>query len=291
MVDEDWFIHNFGPSNFFAGVDAGNLTMTGNDNTGVGTFALNSITAGINNTATGSNALRFNTIGSKNTATGLDALLANTTGFQNTATGVLALRNNTTGFLNTATGVLALRNNTTGFNNTATGRGALLSNLVGNNNTAFGLGADVSQGDLTNATVIGANAIVDTSNKIRLGDTNVTVIEGEVAFTFSSDANKKENFQPVDGEETLEKLIELKLESWNFKGHDPNKFRHYGPTAQDFFAAFGHDGIGTIGTDTTINSGDMAGIMMIAIQELAKQNAALQQRIDDLETSIEERKG
>ncbi|MBI4587523.1 MAG: hypothetical protein HY725_01675 [Candidatus Rokubacteria bacterium] len=33
--------------------------------------------------------------------------------------------------------------------------------------------------------------------------------------------------------------------------------------AQDFFAAFGHDGVGTVGTPTTINSGDKAGILMI----------------------------
>ena len=31
--------------------------------------------------------------------------------------------------------------------------------------------------------------------------------------------------------------------------------------AQDFFAAFGHDAVGQIGTETTINSGDMAGIL------------------------------
>ena len=69
----------------------------------------------------------------------------------------------------------------------------------------------------------------------------------------------------------------------------------YGPTAQDFFAAFGHDGFGIIGTETTINSGDMAGIMMIAIQALEERTAdletlraqmvALQQRIDDLEAA------
>jgi len=121
-----------------------------------------------------------------------------------------------------------------------------------------------------------------------LGDSNVTIIEAQVGFTVVSDVYQKENFLATDGEAILEKIKELTLESWNFKGHDPNKFRHYGPTAQDFFAAFGHDGIGTIGTDTTINSGDMAGIMMVAIQELAKQNAALQQRIDDLETRIEQ---
>jgi len=56
---------------------------------------------------------------------------------------------------------------------------------------------------------------------------------------------------------------------------DPKEFRHYGPLAQDFFAAFGHDGIGQIGTETTINSGDIAGILMIAVQALEKRTAEL----------------
>jgi len=75
------------------------------------------------------------------------------------------------------------------------------------------------------------------------------VIEGQVAFTASSDKTKKENFQPVDGEEVLGKIRGFELTSWNFIGHDPKEFRHYGPMAQDFFAAFGNDGIGQIGTD------------------------------------------
>ncbi len=58
----------------------------------------------------------------------------------------------------------------------------------------------------------------------------------------------------------------------------PNKFRHYGPMAQDFFAAFGHDAVGQIGTDTTINSGDMAGILMVAVQALEKRTAELKQK-------------
>src|SRR4029077_7848424 len=36
----------------------------------------------------------------------------------------------------------------------------------------------------------------------------------------------------------------------------------------EFFGAFGHDAIGTIGTSTTINSGDMDGILMVAVQAL-----------------------
>ena len=96
-----------------------------------------------------------------------------------------------------------------------------------------------------------------------------------MAFTASSDKTKKENFRPVDGEEVLSKIRGFELTSWNFIGHDPKEFRHYGPMAQDFFAAFGHDGVGQIGTETTINSGDMAGILMIAVQALEKRTVQI----------------
>src|SRR5262245_23597056 len=200
----------------------------------------------------------------------------NTSGSFNTASGDSALRENT-GSFNTATGMQALGNNTTGFNNTASGLNALGSNTTGSQNTAIGFFANVSAGNLTNATAIGAGAIVNASNKIRLGDTAVTVIEGQVAFTFPSDKTQKEKFQPVDGEEVLEKIRGFELSSWNFIGHDPKKFRHYGPMSQDFFVAFGHDGVGQIGSETTINSGDMAGILMIAVQALEKRTAELKQ--------------
>jgi hypothetical protein len=48
--------------------------------------------------------------------------------------------------------------------------------------------------------------------------------------------------------------------------------------AQDFFAAFGHDDVGQIGSETTINAGDMAGILMIAVQALEKRTAELHQK-------------
>jgi hypothetical protein len=172
----------------------------------------------------------------------------------------------------------ALHDNTTGSNNTAIGFDALDSNTTGTNNTALGAGANVSAGNLTNATAIGFSAFVNASNKIRLGNNTVTVIEGQVAFTAVSDKTKKENFQPVDGEEVLGKIRGFDLSSWNFIGHDPKQFRHYGPMAQDFFAAFGHDGVGQIGSETTLNSGDMAGILMIAVQALEKRTVELKQK-------------
>ena len=73
----------------------------------------------------------------------------------------------------------------------------------------------------------------------------------------------------------LKKIRAFELTSWNFIGHDPKEFRHYGPMAQDFFAASGHDGLGNIGTETTINSGDMAGILMIAVQALEKRTVQI----------------
>ncbi len=70
----------------------------------------------------------------------------------------------------------------------------------------------------------------------------------------------------------------------------PEKFRHYGPMAQDFFAAFGHDGVGTIATPTTINTTDLAGILMIAIQTLERrtaENTELKTRVEELERAIQ----
>jgi hypothetical protein len=60
--------------------------------------------------------------------------------------------------------------------------------------------------------------------------------------------------------------------------------------AQDFFAVFGHDGLGQIGSETTINSDDMAGILMIAVQTLEKRTAELKQeaQIALLESKVEQ---
>jgi hypothetical protein len=267
-----------GHSNTAIGVNALFYNTTGSVNTAIGADALSRNSTGGNNTASGVRALFSNTTGGTNTAIGGDALSANTTGFGNTASGVGALSKNTTGDYNSASGSRALFSNTTGVSNTAIGSEALANNMTGNNNTAIGSGTNVLGSDLNNTTAIGNGARVDRSNKIRLGNTAVTVIEGQVAFTASSDKTQKENFQPVDGEEVLGKIRGFELSSWNFIGHDPKKFRHYGPMAQDFFAAFGHDEVGEIGSETTINSGDMTGILMIAVQALEKRTAELKQK-------------
>ena len=294
-----------GGDNTAVGFDALELNTTGRGNTAVGSGALLS-NNGDSNTAIGGDALGANTTGDGNTAVGTVALQANTGGGFNTALGQQALRDNTAGGLNTAVGFAAHQHNDSGGSNTAVGHGALFNstggdsntavgdgaldnNTTGSNNTAIGRDANVSTGALTNATAIGNGAVANASNKVRVGNASVTVIEGQVAFTASSDATKKENFRAVDGGETLKKIRGFNLTSWNFIGHDPKEFRHYGPMAQDFFAAFGNYEIGTIGTPTTINSGDLAGILMIAVQALEKQNRELKARLEILEEQAKER--
>jgi hypothetical protein len=101
-----------------------------------------------------------------------------------------------------------------------------------------------------------------------------------------SDSTKKENFKPIDGESVLSKISQFELGTWNYIGQEPQQYRHYGPMAQDFFAAFGHDGIGTIGNDTTLSSADFDGINFIAIQALEKRTSQLQKENEQLRREI-----
>lgn len=214
-----------GYSNTASGYDALRSNTTGYSNTASGVSALYNNTTASKNTALGTNSLykqsyyagtpwdSLNTAvgfdalysnqptsvdnGVANTAIGAFALRANTTGNWNTATGLNALLNNNSGYGNTANGQRALLNNTTGHSNTATGLGALNNNTTGYANTAIGNGADVLGVDLTNATAIGNGALVDASNKVRIGNSSVTVIEGKVGWSTPSDIRKKKDVEDI----------------------------------------------------------------------------------------------
>jgi hypothetical protein len=196
-----------GYTNTANGVNALFSNTTGYSNTANGVQALYSNTTGYTNTATGRQALNSNTTGYENTATGMQALYSNTTGDDNTANGNWALYSNTTGESNTANGEYALYYNTTGYWNTANGGGALYSNTTGHENTALGCGADVSSGSLSNATAIGFGAVVDADNKVRIGNTAVTSIGGQVGWTTFSDGRYKKSIsENVPGLAFINKL-------------------------------------------------------------------------------------
>jgi len=210
-----------GIANTFVGKNVG-ANSTGGNNSGNGYQALFANTAGTNNTAHGFQTLYANTTGYSNTATGAYTMTNNTTGSNNSAHGLNALRGNTDGVQNTANGYNALQSNQTGDNNTASGFNALYFNTTGNNNTAIGYYANVSSGALTNATAIGAQAIVNASNKIRLGSSTVTAIEGPVAYTFPSDGRFKTNVtETVIG---LDFIMKLRPVVYNFQAKKMDEF-------------------------------------------------------------------
>ncbi len=113
------------------------------------------------------------------------------------------------------------------------------------------------------------------------GNTNRTGIlanHGDNSWSAISDSTKKEKVLPVNGEAFLHKISQFKLGTWNYKGQDSKTFRHYGPMAQDFHNAFGHDAIGNIGCDTLINQQDFLGVSFIAIQALEKRTEKIEEQ-------------
>jgi hypothetical protein len=204
-----------GDINTATGTGALQNNTIGYQNTATGGGALFSNTTGFNNTAIGNSALYYNTTGSENAAMGNHALHFNTTGNYNFAVGTDALFSNTSGNDNIATGTEALRNNSTGSRNTSVGLYAGSANTTGSNNSFFGFNANASSGDLINATAIGSGAMVNQSNKVRIGNVLVTVIEGQVAYTFPSDGRFKTNI--TENIKGLDFIMKLRPVTYNFQ--------------------------------------------------------------------------
>jgi hypothetical protein len=172
-------------SNAVLGKSAMTNNVGGFNTVAVGFEALKANTNSNYNTAVGSTALSANNNADANTAVGFAALTASQNGGYNTAVGSNSLAANVSGSLNTGLGNTALYTNTSGSNNTAVGNKALFSNITGSNNTAIGHEADVASAALTNATAIGNGAVVSASNRIQLGNANVTsvVTSGNISAT------------------------------------------------------------------------------------------------------------
>ena len=104
----------------------------------------------------------------------------------------------------------------------------------------------------------------------------VQLTAGANAWTVLSDSTKKERRVLANGNQFLARIDAMPLGSWNYKGQSPDTMRHYGPMAQDFYAAFGHDAVGRSGDATSINQADFDGVNLIAIQALYRRVRALE---------------
>ncbi len=196
--------------------------------------------------------------------------------------------------------------NTNGYNTVAIGKFAsaagnnaiaIGSNITANGNYSMALGNYVSTSNFEGCLTIGDNSTTTVMNTFIANGFRSRFAGGYRLFTNSaanvgaflnananswaalSDVRLKENFIPVNGESVLKSIAAMPQYTWNYKGQDAKTLRHYGPMAQDFYKAFGHDDLGEIGCDTLINQQDFLGVNLIAIQALEKRTTDLQNEL------------
>lgn len=170
---------NFGSINgAYLTTDLANSSLYLNDNASVTTGLLSVSAFGIGalsannanyNDAFGEAALSANTTGESNCAFGGSTLANNLVGNENCAFGSQALLDST-GDGNTAIGKDSLGHVTTGGQNTGLGWATGFTITTGSYNTLLGYNANVAYSSLINACAIGANATVNTSDTIVLGN-------------------------------------------------------------------------------------------------------------------------
>jgi hypothetical protein len=131
-----------------------------------------------------------------------------------------------------------------------------------------------------------SNAVISTSTGAYLSTSGV--------WTNTSDANRKHHFEDISGDEVLEKLGRLPIQSWSYRA-ESEKVRHLGPTAQDFHAAFGLGdstvGIGTVDADGVALAAakalsQKASEQQAEIEALRRNNAELEARLKRIEGAL-----
>jgi hypothetical protein len=290
--------------------DYGNVGVqsfaTGNGNTASGLF---SVAMGSHNISSGTASMAMGTFG---TATGSYSF---SMGLSSDASGSnsVAIGNSTTASANlslamgdhsTASGI---NSTAIGYYNTANGNTSIAlgnqSHASGNNSTAMGRFSDTN--NHTNSFCIGGAsnnfaAINTADNQMLMRFDNYTfwvtplnyayLTSASNGWAYTSDRNKKENFEELNGESVLKKIAKIPFYSWNFKAKESKEYRHYGIMAQDFHDNFGKDNLGVIGNDTTVSALDLLGVAYSGIKALEKRTEALQNQNEILVSEIAELK-
>ena len=238
----------------------------GNGNTAIGSYA--TVGGGVGNTA----VFAYTTVGGgdSNTASGNSSTVSG--GVLNTAIGYAATVPG--GRFNTAAGTYSFA---AGYRAKANHPGA----FVWGDSTA----TDIASTGVDRFIVRASGGTWFYSNSALTA--GVYLPAGAGSWMNISDRNKKANFLNEDGEAALQKIAAMPIQSWNYKSQDP-AIRHLGPTAQDFRAAFG---LGE--SETGINTVDIDGVNLLAVQglikrtaQLQKENAALRDRLERIEKAL-----
>jgi len=166
----------------------------------IGNNALQQVTGGIENLAIGYNAGTSLTAASYNVLLGHYTLSSATGASNNTFVGHNA------GLAYTASG------NT---NNTFIGYQAAISQTAGTGNTFVGVSVDLAgTGSVNNSAALGQGVQITASNQVRIGNTAVNSIGGQVGWTTFSDANIKRDIR--DNIPGLSFILKLKPVTYNY---------------------------------------------------------------------------
>jgi len=279
----------------------GNYSFSAGENTrasGEYSIAMNMATTAIgdgavalgnNGAATGNQSIAFNgtamkvgaaAIGSGAQATGDDAIALGPSSIAAGGASITIGPSITNGSSAVAIG---LQNSATGHYSIAIGKNARTAGQHGSmvlSDASAGFSWDSTYATTANQLSIrGANGIRMFTNPTL--SSGVELSAGAGGWSVISDRRKKENLQAIgaaEAESILQKVATIPISRWNYKSQ-PTTQLHIGPMAQDFHAAFQLNGIGN---DTTINTVDIDGVTMAAIQALNRRTTALQSGVNDL---------
>jgi trimeric autotransporter adhesin len=107
-------------------------------------------------------------------------------------------------------------------------------------------------------------------------------LSSDGTWTNNSDAAKKQDFRKLNPLRVLEQIGNMSIANWSYKVDKPS-IRHVGPTAQDFYKAFG------LGLDDKhISTIDEGGVALAAIKGLYQQNRRLEQQNHSLDARLTE---
>jgi len=127
-----------------------------------------------------------------------------------------------------------------------------------------------------------------------IGNGNGAYLTGGGVWTNGSSRSFKERFVQYRPADVLEKILQLPVEGYFYKGTEEY---HITPMAEDFYRLFGTGVREIIETDSTgqlvrrpnpdvdkyLAASDVAGVALLGIQALHEENAQLRQRVSDLE--------
>ncbi len=200
--------------------------------------------------------------------------------------------NLTSGNSNTFLGHQAGHGYNTGDGNVSIGYQSGWGPTAGNRNVFLGYRAGYATGNLTNSIAIGYNTNVTATNRVRIGNTAMNQIGGQVGWSTLSDARFKSNI--VDYEAGLDFILKLRPVQYQFEEEEQAGNLYHGFLAQEVEATMKELGIEFSGMTAPVNENDRYSLryaeftipLVNAAKEQQKIIEAQQTKIESLEARL-----